>query len=271
MHPVLIVRLGGRGRAVLTPKRRVPSTVTLGVLFGMWLGLPASGFLSIYYADSYTRILNAASIKPVAGHGWNFCRLSPNQQLRPWPQHKQQETGFLITTCNVQVCAKTGKDSPVHLCTPTWSRHGATSSGHPPPEPVPLYQDRWPPALVWSPFLLQRPTLECSPQGLCIYFCGNYLKGPRRRQKNSFLHEEEEEIERDKERWLSPWEVTQENFYGVFQGVLHPAKSNEWNTYFLIMCGVIFQEGRVIVQKGHRSQTRKPGVPALARPPCPLD
>lgn len=35
MHPVLIVRLGGRGRVVLTLKRRVPSTVTLGVLFGM--------------------------------------------------------------------------------------------------------------------------------------------------------------------------------------------------------------------------------------------
>ena len=95
-------------------------------------------WFSMYHADSYIRILSAAPVKPVAGRAWNFCRLSPHQQLRPWPQHKKHETDFLITTHSVQVCAKTGKDSPVDLCTPTLSRHGATSSDHPPPEPVPV-------------------------------------------------------------------------------------------------------------------------------------
>lgn len=55
-------------------------------------------WFSMYHADSYIRILSAAPVKPVAGRGWNFCRLSPHQQLRPWPQHKKQETDFLITT-----------------------------------------------------------------------------------------------------------------------------------------------------------------------------
>lgn len=47
MHPVLTVRLGGRGRAVLTLKGRVPSAATLRALFGLCLGQPDSGFLCI--------------------------------------------------------------------------------------------------------------------------------------------------------------------------------------------------------------------------------
>ena len=184
MYPVLIVRLGGRGRAVLTLKGRVPSTVTLGVLFGMWLGQPDSGFICIMQT-----LIQGFSVQPqsspsqaVVGISVDWAFIS-SSDLGHSIKNKRQT--FSSLPAMFRSVPRLGKTLQSTCVPPPWTGMELLPVITLLLSPY-LYQDRWPPALACSPFLLQQQILEWSPQWLCIYFRRNYLKGPRRRPKILF-------------------------------------------------------------------------------------
>ena len=148
----------------------------------------ARAWFSTHYSESFTNVLHADTIKrPFTRHDWDIYKLRPISSSELVHSTGNEKSDLPITTKKIRVCAKTGKDSSISPLAPL-VKGRAISNGDPSPAPTPPHQGREPPDLLQSPFLLQQPSLKCSLKWLYIYFCGNHLKEPRRRQKDSFLH-----------------------------------------------------------------------------------
>lgn len=264
MHPVLIVRLGGRGRAA-DPEGKGPEYSHPGGF--VWPVPRAARFwFSMYYADSVQGFSVQPQSRPsqaMVGISVDWALISSSDLGRSI-NNKRQTFSSLPTM--LRSVPRLGKTLQSTCIPPPWAGMELLPAATLPLNPYHCIKT-WPPALACSPFLFQQQILEWV-QWLCIYFCKKLLKRAQEEAKNPFyITWRERDKDRQGEMNFSPDSNTI-NFYGVFQGVLHPPSQIN-ATHFLIMHRVIFQEGRVIVQKGHRLQTRKPGVLALARPPCP--